>query len=47
MKRAKVYWRFLGSERLTGKDKRRKAKRDLSRGKEPETRYNTGKMWND
>lgn len=35
------------SERLRGRDERRRARRDLARGTEPAPRYSTGKQWND
>ena len=38
---------WAGSERLTGKQERTRAKRDLRRGEEPQPAYFTGKQYND
>lgn len=35
------------SERLSSKDQRRLAKRDLKRGRDPQPQYRTGRFWND
>jgi hypothetical protein len=38
---------WFGSEILRGRQERRKAKRDMKRGTEPQPRYTTGKFWTD
>lgn len=43
----KVPWVFFGSEKLTARRERKRAKRDLKRGIEPALKYRTGKFWTD
>lgn len=45
--RRKRYLPFFGSDRLRGRQARRRAKHDLRNGREPQPRYVTGKYWDD
>lgn len=38
---------FLGSERRSNREERRKARQDIKLGREPKRSYRTGRFWTD